>query len=512
MKKIIYKRSAVLLTGLALVLSSCEKNFDTYNDDPNNPREVPNSYLLVGAQRGIMDNSVDVWWGANMGNQLAQYWSSNQYSSESRYQFRTAITNAYWGLFYSGGLNDPGDGLLVGGLNELNTIIQKCQSDPAGSSVSGFPANQIAAATILRVWIIQNMTDAWGDIPYSQALKPDEFRAPKYDSQSEIYSGLMSEINEAIALINTGEAGPVNDLIYGGDMDLWRKFGNSVKMRVALRMADVPSVAATARTEFEAAAANGAFTSNADNALFPYGEGTDANPIYGNRYIDNRNDYAGSNVLIDILLAQNDPRLPTWFLPATATGNYVGEVYGLSEGNAAATPNSQVSQRSDLTLSADLPGIYLDYAQVEFMLAEAASRNWAVPGGDARSHYDAGVSASIEFWTTLNGTPATPTEISTYLAQPSVDFATADSTWERVIGKQPWMALFNQGTQGWTEWRRLDFGILQMPADGVLDGSGIPLRIKYPLDEQTLNSGNYNAAISNQGPDLQETRLWWDVD
>ena len=131
---------------------------------------------------------------------------------------------AYWGLFYSGGLNDPGDGLLVGGLNELNTIIQKCQSDPAGSSVSGFPANQIAAATILRAWIIQNMTDAWGDIPYSQALKPDEFRAPKYDSQSEIYSGLMSEINEAIALINTGEAGPVNDLIYGGDMDLWQMY------------------------------------------------------------------------------------------------------------------------------------------------------------------------------------------------------------------------------------------------------------------------------------------------
>lgn len=511
MKKIIYKRSAVLLTGLALVLSSCEKNFDTYNDDPNNPREVPNSYLLVGAQRGIMDNSVDVWWGANMGNQLAQYWSSNQYSSESRYQFRTAITNAYWGLFYSGGLNDPGDGLLVGGLNELNTIIQKCQSDPAGSSVSGFPANQIAAATILRVWILQNMTDAWGDIPYTQALKPDEYRAPKYDSQSAIYSGLMSEINEAIALINTGEAGPVNDLIYGGDMDLWKKFGNSVKMRVALRMADRNGAAA--QTAFEAAATDGGFASNADNALWPYGEGTDANPIYGNRYIDNRNDYAGSNVLIDILLAQNDPRLATWFLPATATGNYVGEVYGLSEGNAAATPNSQVSQRSDLTLSASLPGIYMDYAQVEFMLAEAVERGWAV-GGTAQDHYNNGVTASIDFWTTLNGDPAPADTITAYLAQPSVDYTNPASgtTYKEKIGKQKWMALFNQGTQGWTEWRRLDFGILQMPADGVLDGSGIPLRIKYPLDEQTLNSGNYNAAISNQGPDLQETRLWWDVD
>ena len=507
MKKIIYNRSAILLTGLALLLSSCEKNFDTYNDDPNNPRSVPNSYLLVGAQRGIMDNSVDVWWGGNMGNQLAQYWSSNQYSSESRYQFRTAITNAYWGLFYSGGFNDPGAGLLVGGLNELNTIIQKCKSDPNGSSASGFPSNQIAAATILRVWLLQNMTDAWGAIPYTQALRPNEFRAPKYDSQESIYAGLMTEINDALASINTAEPGPVSDLIYGGDMDLWKKFGNSVKMRVALRMSD--RNAAASKAAFEAAAADGAFTSNADNALFPYGEGTDANPIYGNRYIDNRNDYAGSNVFIDILLAQNDPRLPAFFLPATATGNFVGEVYGLSEGNAASTPNSQVSQRSALTLSATLPGIYLDYAQVEFMLAEAVERGWVV-GGTAQSHYEAGVTASLDFWTGLNQTPVDPADVATYLASDSVTY-TRSAPWNYKIGKQKWMALFNQGTQGWSEWRRLDFGILQMPADGVLDGSGIPLRIKYPVDEQTINSGNYNSAISDQGPDLQETRLWWDV-
>lgn len=511
MKKIIYNKSAILITGLALMLSSCEKNFETINDDPNNPRSVPNSYLLVGASRGIMDNSTDVWWGANMGNQLAQYWASNQYSSESRYQFRTAITNSYWGLFYSGGLNDPGSGLLVGGLNELNTIIKNCQTDPAGNAASGFAGNQIAAATILRVWLIQNMTDAWGSIPYSQALRPNEFRAPKYDTQSEIYSGIMSELNNALSLINSAETGPANDLIYGGDMDLWKKFGNSLKMRLAIRLADVD--AATAQSAFEAAATAGGFTSNADNALWPYGTGTDANPIYGNRYIDNRNDYAASNTFLDILVAQNDPRLPALFNQAEATSTYVGEVYGLSEANAAATPNSQISQRSDLALSAELPGIYMDYAQVEFMLAEAAERGWAV-AGTAQSHYDAGVGASIEYWTTLNGTPATPADITAYLAQPTVDYTNAGSgaTYKEKIGKQKWIALFNQGTQGWTEWRRLDFGILQMPADGVLDSyDGIPLRIKYPVDEQTLNSGNYNAAIAGQGPDLQGTKVWWDV-
>lgn len=510
MKKIIYNKSAILITGLALTFSSCEKNFETINSDPNNPQTVPNSYLLVGAERGLMDNSTDIWWGGNMGNQLAQYWSSNQYTSESRYQFRTAITNAYWGLFYSGGLNDVGTGLQVGGLYELNTIIANCTKDPAGVSASGYAANQIAAATILRVWIIQNMTDAWGNIPYSQALKPDLYRAPKYDTQAEVYAGILSEINGAIALIDNTQPGPVNDQIYSGDMDLWKKFGNAVKMRVALRMVDRDP--ATSQAAFEAAAASGSFDSNADNALFPYGTGTDANPVWGNRFIDNRNDYAASNTMLDILVAQADPRLPAFYAEATATNTYVGEVYGLTEGNGAATPNSQVSQRSTLVLSPDLPGIYMDYAQVEFMMAEAAERGWAV-SGSAQSHYDAGVGASIDYWTSLNGTPATAGDITAYLAQPTVDYTSAGSgtTYKEKIGKQKWIALFNQGTQGWNEWRRLDFGILQLPADGVLDGTGIPLRIKYPVDEQTLNSGNYSAAIANQGPDLQDTRVWWDV-
>jgi len=507
MKKSIYYTGLLLALGTGLTLTSCEKDFDTINDDPNNPKEVPNSYYLAGAQRGLMDFTHDVWWGANVGNQLAQYWASNQYTSESRYQFRTAITNSYFGFFYAGGLTDTE--VQAGGLNELNRIIDNCKRDPGAASASGFPANQIAVATILRVWLIQNMTDTWGNIPYSEALDPDVTRAPKYDNQADIYSGLISEINSAISLINESEAGPSGDLVYGGDMSLWKKFANSLKMRVALRMVD--RNAATAQSEFEAAVSSGAFDSNADNALFPYGEGSDANPIYYNRYIDRRIDYAASNVMLNILVAQNDPRLPCFYAKATADDSWTGEVYGLSEGNAAATPNSSISQRSELVLSASMPGIFMDYAQVEFMLAEAAARGWNVT--DAQAHYNAGVQASIEFWTSLNGTPVTQPDIDAYLAQASVDYTNAGSgaDFKQKIGKQKWIALYNQGVQGWTEWRRLDFGILQLPADGVLDGSGIPLRIKYAVDEQTLNSGNYSAAVSAQGPDLQDTRVWWDV-
>nr|MBP6334043.1 SusD/RagB family nutrient-binding outer membrane lipoprotein [Bacteroidia bacterium] len=103
MKKSIKYIGLFLTLGTSLLLSSCEKDFEKINDDPNNPKEVPNSYYMAGAQRGLSDNTFDIWWGGNVGNQLAQYWSSNQYSSESRYNFRTATTNSYFTLFYAGG-------------------------------------------------------------------------------------------------------------------------------------------------------------------------------------------------------------------------------------------------------------------------------------------------------------------------------------------------------------------------------------------------------------------------
>lgn len=503
MKNTILHNFKIVLALLivATTISSCTKNFDEINTDPNNPTEVPNSAYLSSAQRGIMDNTFDTWWGGNVGNQLAQYWSSNQYTSESRYFFRTSITNSYWNLFYAGGNNISSN--AVGGLKELQSIIDNCNTDPATSITSGAIVNQKAVAMLLKAWLYQNMTDTWGNIPYSEALNV-ESRTPKYDSQSSIYSSLLSEVDAAIALIDEAEAGPVGDLIYGGDMASWKKFANTLKMRLAIRMADVNP--ATANTAFSEAMTSGAFESNADNALMPYGTGTDANPIYYNRYVQSRNDYCASNTMLDVLVALNDPRLSSYYAPASSTGNWTGEVYGLTEANGAATPNSTISQRSAKVLSASLPGIFLDYASVEFMKAEAIERGWVA--GTAQDHYNAGITASMGYWTS-----ASSADISDYLAQAGVDYSNTASgaTWQQKIGKQKWIALYLQGIQGWTEWRRLDFGILQMPADGILDGDGIPLRMKYPVDEQTLNGTNYDAAVSAQGPDIQTTKVWWDI-
>ncbi|HQP01207.1 MAG TPA: SusD/RagB family nutrient-binding outer membrane lipoprotein [Bacteroidia bacterium] len=503
----INQKAIATVMVFSLLLGSCKKNFESINEDPNNPKEVPNAYLLTGAIRGLMDNTIDAWWGANVGNQLGQYWSSNQYSSESRYLYRSNVTNSYWRYFYGGVQNDQL--VAVGGLYELSQIVKKCKEDSIEASRDGYVPNQIAVATIVRVWTFQNMTDIWGDIPYSEALQADANKSPKYDKQEDIYNGLLSEIDEAIAMINDAESGPNGDVVYNGDMAAWKKFANSLKMRLALRIVDRNP--AKAQSEFEAAFTAGAFSANSDNALLQYGEFPSGNPIYYNRYISGRNDYASSNTFLDSTLTPlNDPRRECFFVPATATGLWTGEVYGLSEANAAQTPNSRIAQRSPLVLSASLPGIFMDYAQVEFMLAEAAERGWAVTGS-AESHYDAGITASISFWTELNGSPASAGDIAAYIAQPTVNYQTAGGTWQQRIGVQKWIALFDQGIQGWVEWRRLDFNKLMMPADGVIDGTGIPLRMKYPVLEQTPNSASYSAAVAAQGADEQDTRMWWDV-
>jgi hypothetical protein len=238
MKNFSKKYILASILGSAMLFNSCTKDFEAINTDPNNPTDVPNSFYLTGAERGIMDNTSDVWFGANMGNQLAQYWSSNQYSSESRYLFRAQVTNDAFNEFYAGGRNDAD--INVGGLQELKKIVDNCIADPNSSSASGDPNNQIAIATMLRVWLLQTMTDTWGNIPYSQALQPEVTRTPVYDSQRDIYYGLLAEIDMALGKINENAIAPiVGDQIYNGDMASWKKFGNSVKMRLAIRIADV---------------------------------------------------------------------------------------------------------------------------------------------------------------------------------------------------------------------------------------------------------------------------------
>ncbi len=489
MKNIIKLLSFYLFIFLML---GCTGDFEDTNTNPNQPLETATSFLLTSAQKLMMDHTWDEWFNGRRGNQLAQYWSSNQYSSESRYRFRVEISNTYWRVFYAEALND------------LQQIINFNNEDAAKYVFFGDTQNQIAVARIMKVWLYQNLTDTWGPIPYSQALQGSTNPEPIYDTQETIYRGLLTELTEAAAQINTEGEGVQGDIIYNGDMNKWKKFAHSLKLRVAIRIADVlPDLSAQS---IQQAIDGGIFEGNGDNALFSYlGGAPNNNPL--NEDHKTRNDFAASNTMVDVLKELGDPRIGEFYAPTVNTGEFVGEVYGLTEEDAALTPNDDVSQRSAKILAANFPGIYLDYAQTQFILAEAVERGFI--GGDAASYYNEGITASMNFWG-IGDAGA----IDAYLAQDNVAYSSVKgaSSWKEAIGKQKWIALYMQGIQGWTEWRRLDFGILQLPAGGALSGDGIPMRIIYPTDEQTLNGVSYSDGVGLLGgADALSTRLWWDV-
>lgn len=503
MTKIIKKyKHTLVAASLATFMFGCNPPEDT-NIDPNEPSQASTAFLLTSAEKVLTDNIWDEWANGRRGMQLSQYWASNQYSSESRYAFRTAQSNTLWALYYASVITD------------LNEIIRLNTESPDDYVGFGATENQIAVAKILRAYMYQVITDTWGAAPYSQAGNPDEFLYPKYDSQEEIYNGIINELNEAISAINTSGNKVLGDAIYNGDMNKWRMFGNSLKLRIGMRIADVsPSLA---QQTVSSAVSAGVFGASGDNALFNYlSSPPNNNPLNEDR--KTRADFGMSNIFINQLLSLNDPRVAFYAEPTISSSpsdplnvKYVGETYGLSEADAANTDDEGISQPSQSVFGATSPGILMTYAEVQFLLAEGVERGF-ISAGSAAEYYNKGITASMNYWS--NGS-LSDSDIAAYIAQPTVSYSALKASgkeWNVIIGQQKWIALYMQGLEAWAEYRRLDFGILQKPAAGALQGNGdIPTRIIYPISEQSSNKESYTEAVSSQGADILNTKLWWDT-
>lgn len=479
---------------------SCTKDFEDLNENPNQPTNVPPSYLLISAQKGLMNNLWDDWWNGRFGLLYSQYWSQAAYTDESRYQPRDNNTNTYWLMFYAGTtVSQPGSP-AGGSLMDLQTIIDM-NTDPETAdevSVYGSNNNQIAVARILKAWMFHIMTDIWGDIPYFEALQGADNPSPAFTPQRDIYMDLLKELKEAAAQIEVGELGVEGDNIYNGDMEKWRRFANSLRMRVALRMIDVEE--AIARDEI-ADAAPGAFQSNDDNALFRYESSVpNNNPL--NEARKTRRDFVISEPLVDMLKDKDDPRLTVYAAPTENDPNaYEGFPYGLSANDAAALDIEDYSEPPTATvIAANAPGILMLYDEVKFILAEVNM---------SETDFEEGVEASLEFWGDEFG-GISQTDISAYM---TLNY-TAYTLTKEMIWREKYIALYMQGIQGWSLWRRTGNPPLDPPAAGSLvplNNTIIPTRMTYPRDEQLLNRENYQEAVQRQGPDRQDTKLWWDV-
>lgn len=509
--------------GVGLFFATSCGDFGDTNVDPNNPASVPAELLLSTALKETMDEVVDQWDNGRLGMVHAQYWSQNQYSDESRYRPRTVSTNNFWRALFSGqALSTVGTG-GGGGMMDFTTIINQVSAlkdaEP-GATQKTIYQNQIAVAHVMRIYYAQLATDIWGDIPYSQAFKGLDDLNPAFDKQSDLYPALLAELNAAISSIDAALPGfsGGGDILYAGDMAQWKKFANSLKLRLAIRMSDVKN--AEAKTAIEEAVASGVFESNSDNAYFTYGvSAPDNHPLNEDR--KTRRDFSSSATMVDYLKTTGDPRLFKYYDPKSGgtEGNvddYIGRPYGQTGGDASAMPRSAVSQPSGYNLYSvgsfrptdvlrpDANAIYMDYAEVCFILAEAAARGYSVPG-DAPTWYANGIGASMNYWA-IDDQAA----IDAFVAANPYDA----SNWKQSIGRQKWVALYMQGLQGWFEYTRLDFGLLVLPVGGSLDPittDRVPLRLYYPTDAATLNGENYATAVANMGADNMSTRLWWDV-
>ncbi|MFM9946715.1 MAG: SusD/RagB family nutrient-binding outer membrane lipoprotein [Saprospiraceae bacterium] len=474
-KHLIY---ALLLVGF----TGCGE-FDDLNVDPNNPVSVQTGTLITSAQRSMSDAV-----GSSLGALYAQHISDIIYTEGGRYQSIVADFSAW----YSGPLQN------------LQTVID-LNTDPATSTAaaaSGSNANQIALARILKAYFFHFLTDRWGALPYSEALKARSgIYSPKYDSQEAIYDDLLKELKEAVAQIDGG-AGVKGDIIFDGDMDSWKRFANTLRMNIALRMADVSN--GKAQSEFNDAIAAGVITAD---VFYPYlGEANNENPWFAS--FRTRTDFAVTEHLVDYLKATNDPRLPKFADPtlnSVAAGNpiYTGMPYGVT--NPTSLPPDVSYPNSTYAKCQDCPLPIYTVAQVNFAKAEAAARGWG--GGSAEDHFRAAIQASWNQW----DVSYTAGEFDTYYNQANVKWDAGN--WKASLAQQKWVGLFIQGYEGWAEWRRLNGPTFVVPAEPLNPSGGIPLRNIYPTTEASLNGVNYAAAVTQflGGSDSDGVRLWWDV-
>lgn len=471
------KRLATSLI-IFILLTSClsDEQYEEYNIDRNNPTAVEADFVFNSALKSLADQMVTPSIFLNVSRMLSQYWATTTYPGESNYNFDNSNTpDNHWAAMYRFVFQD------------LITVKDIVMADVNLSEAQKL--TRIAQADILEIYGWQNMVDTFGDIPYTDALRSDETTQPVYDDAASIYEDLINRIDVAISNLNSD--GFEIDNLYFGDIDAWRVFAVSLKLRLGIMIADInPSLA---QTTVENAYGTGVFTSNADNASFAYLGTSNPNPIWTDVVQSGRQDFIIANTITDLMNALDDPRRDVYFSDNLGPGIYDGGIYG--DFNTF----DSYTQIAETTLDPTYPLRFIDFAEVSFYLAEAAERGFEV-GGTAEDYYNQGITASFEDWGAQ--------DISTYLANPDVAYSTAQGDWRQKIGTQFWLAMYNRGHEGWNIWRKFDYPQLNLPA---ISGNPIPLRHRYPVNEQNLNESNYSAASSAIGGDAQSTRIFWDT-
>ena len=522
-----------LLTVLSmmLLLFSCDVD---YKDNPNEPTSVPTSSLFNNNLKNLVDNTRNGFSAGRFTYCTMQYWQQSEYGDEDRYVYRESMRQNQNNLYNR--------------LANFKEIIDLNTNEDtkAAAAASGSNDNQIAVCRIMMAYTFDYMASTWGDIPYYsygsdnpdfQALHvagfpaEEQILAPKYATQEQIYTDILKELGEAAKQLDPNSKGMDGDNLYGGDVEKWKLFANSLRLRIANKIKGAnPTLAQTAMNE---AITSGVFTSNADNAMFGYEtEDKNASMMYRAWHVNNRSDFAVSHSFITLLKGENlvdttthtnvvdganpnpfkgivDPRLPI-YAKANSSGNYVGMFIAESSADAAtftyeSLPGAVIID--DPTYSETL----LEYAEICFIMSEL--NNWD------QGWYEKGIRASMEKWGVSSD------DIDSYIA------AVPAASKENVL-TQKYIALYMQGQASWAEYRRTGYPktlippfkdyALYIPSKDlwlnkafnplVEEVTDLPYRMRYPAQEQTLNKDNRKEAVARlENGDVIYSKLWWDV-
>lgn len=455
---------------ITLVVSSCNKFDSAINTNTNLPSQASGTQLIANAELSLPGLS-----SSPQGEFNAQFLSETQYPGAS--------------LYPDGGTSFYG--LYQGPLMNLQQVLNSTSLN----TFEGPVANQLAVAKILKAYFIWNVTDRWGDVPFTEALKGAADFTPKYDKQQVIYDSIFRMLDEANASIVTGNIS--NDIVYAGDMNKWKRLANSIHLLAALRLSEVDAVKASA--EFNKALGAGVMTSNNDNLTYKHlADANNQNYWYGQIVNQSREWWALSETLVNYMLPVSDPRLPVYGRTTTNGGIYKGLPFGTTVG----LPNVTTASLLGSAIYAQSAPVYLvTYAQVLFAKAEAAKRGW-ITGGDAEAklNYDLAIEQSVRQWT--GGT----TGLTAFMAAPGIPYDPANAM--KQIADQRYIHLFMHGFEAWAEWRRTGF------PDNLVSpgGRAVPNRNSYPPNEVFNNGENYKAAVADQfgGTDGIYGKVWWD--
>lgn len=474
---------------LFLGISSCKKTLDI-NTDPTRPAEATVELVLPSALGYTAYNFGSPF--QVLGGMWGQYWTqgptANQYNNYEQYVIQSTTFNIQWQSIYSGPLTD------------FKYVADK--------GVEQGRKNYAAIGKIMQAYLFQYMTDLHGDIPFSEALDPTN-PTPKFDPQEAVYDGLITLVDDGLALIDESSSDHpgVDDIVYGGDMNLWKRFGNTLKLRIYLRQAYVrPQVAEAGIEAMYAAGAQFLETGQDADVQFTT-ETFNQHPLYMTQNALTSSNILASNTSIDFLQQTNDPRIAIFYQKATVApnaGTYAGidqgdgkNLTGTLDANMWSKPGPMVG--GPKANGGDAPVVLMSAAESYFLQAEAVARGWGT--GNAEALYELGVQASFAYW------GLSETLANTYLSQAAVVFPSGGTMEQKIeaIITQKWVSMNGtQNVEAWTEWRRTGYPDFFTISKASNIGNVFPVRILYA---DTEVSRNPNTPAQKEVSE----KVWWDV-